>query len=270
MLRESLLLDGGVVGVYLGDQQPPPQFPTSTLSPTAIPSGSESFPFLVSNQFFLLADSVLDFDIQSFLDTQNGPLKNYREPVQDEIWTAAEIILYEASEYGLNPQVLITYFEAEAHLISNPIVVIPENFLLYVKGVAERLSEAFYQYRDHRETAMIRIPSGQIYPPPQNLNAGTYAIIRSLAEVLSADGFRDWITGDNARYLTQFETWFPDSNDINHPPVVVGEAIPSGFSLPFGLNQTWRYIGGPRYLRRVGSGPVVVYRSCTNNLYELP
>jgi hypothetical protein len=73
---------------------------------------------LISNDLFLFAPDVLSFDIQSFLDSQPGPLKTYQEQVNGEPWTATEIIRFNAIYFGINPQVLLIMLEATENTIT--------------------------------------------------------------------------------------------------------------------------------------------------------
>ena len=73
---------------------------------------------LISDALFLYASSVLDFDTQSFLETQPGPLASHVEYVDGEPWPAAESIQFNAMFFGLNPQLILTLLEAQTQLLT--------------------------------------------------------------------------------------------------------------------------------------------------------
>ena len=52
-------------------------------------SPANQYNVLISDNIFLHSASVLSFDVQAFLDTLPGPLKDYSEDVEDQSWSAA-------------------------------------------------------------------------------------------------------------------------------------------------------------------------------------
>lgn len=103
---------------------------------------------LISDELFFYSMDMDSVDqIQTFLESQPGILKNYHEQVIGEDKTAAQII-YEATYmpsemvYGLNPQVLIVLLEMRSQLISDPM---PDQSIIdYAMGYEDSAWKGLY------------------------------------------------------------------------------------------------------------------------------
>ena len=142
---------------------------------------------LLSNSLLLYSPTVLDFDVQSFLNSQSGPLRNYSEQIDGQTWTAAEIIRFNAILFGINPQFIIISLEADGNLITNNNVEIPlsqspnaadgtqPTFYFFVNRIANKAVSAFDDRRFHQGEDSIIFQSGESLGVPKELNPGTYA-----------------------------------------------------------------------------------------------
>ncbi len=81
------------------------------------------------NPNFIISDFELEdyssmdvYDIQSFLNTQAGSLKNYiiKDPYSGKLLTAAEIIYNASNKHRINPKYLIVLLQKEQSLITDP------------------------------------------------------------------------------------------------------------------------------------------------------
>ena len=211
---------------------------------------------LISNGDFLLSDAALEFDTQAFLDTQDGPLKGFREKLSGATWSAAETIRYNAVYFGINPQVLIVVLEAHAGVITDPNAQVPQrgftqngqspsSLFGYVQWLSSDASHAFYARRYHESDEAVSLPSGETIAVPTKLNGGSYAIQTALALGLARDQWDLWVLGSSPEFVRVFSDWFADpllGNDQSHDPAL---ALTTGYSLPFPIGETWYYTGGP-------------------------
>jgi len=151
---------------------------------------------LISRDRFLYAPDVLSFDIQSFLDSQPGPLKTYQEQVNGESWSAAEIIRFNAIYFGINPQVLLIMLEATENTItqSDSLVLtrgpadIPgmTGFYAHVNRLANSALSAYDAHRYGLGGAKITLQDGSSSDVLAG-SSGTYAVQSVLAEFLPHD-----------------------------------------------------------------------------------
>jgi thermitase len=115
----TLVVNGGLVSVNGTPVVVPMATPTETMSPTlelTVAVAPDNYGTLLSNSLFLYSPSVLNFDVQTFLDNQPGPLKNYTEEIDNQTWTAAEVIRFNAIFFGVNPQFILVVLDAQSNL----------------------------------------------------------------------------------------------------------------------------------------------------------
>jgi hypothetical protein len=234
-IRTSLLLILSMVMLAAG-------LGTSPVSAAPIPPEP-----LISNDLFLYSQTVVDFDTQAFLDGQNSPLKDYAEQIDGERWSAADSIEYLAALNGLNPQVILVMLEAQAGLLTRASAGISdEGFYIQVKELAEALVVPYYARRD-TGIAALTLKSGQARQVSETLNAGSYAVMAALAQTLPAAQWKQWVTSSSPLFKQTFTAYFGDSLLTADPAASEPGAavVPTGFSLPFPVGETWYYTSGP-------------------------
>jgi len=75
---------------------------------------------LISNDQFVFHPSLYGFDIQGFLESQPGVLKQYSINIDGKAMRAADLIESTAYYYSINPQVLLAFLESKSAILSNP------------------------------------------------------------------------------------------------------------------------------------------------------
>ncbi|UCG25432.1 MAG: peptidoglycan DD-metalloendopeptidase family protein, partial [Chloroflexota bacterium] len=225
----------------------------------AFSSGAGSQQILISDSLFLYASSVLDFDIQAFLETQPGPLAGHVEEIDGEPWTAAESIQYNAMMFGLNPQLILTLLEAQAQVIGDANASVPlvsngpersqaeETFHNYVRQLAQQALLAYDNHRHGVVDSQLVFPDGEALTVPDSLNAGTYAVGASLSGSISHPQWQTWVGGSDPLFVEQFGRWFGDPLEDPDRRANAATLALSGYILPFPIGQTWYYTGGPHY-----------------------
>lgn len=225
---------------------------------------------LISNSLFLFSSTVLDFDIQLFLDSQTGPLSYYSEEIDGQLWTAAEIIEYNAFLFGVNPQVILVMLESDSELITNADALIPSDYSIgqqgdesifykYVNNMADQLLSAYDSWRYGQSENAFHFPSGKSITISDDLNAGTFAVQAVLAQFLSITEWDEWVKGNGPGFIEKFQGWFGDPIlDINNiqdfGPLEIS-ALPGGYILPFPIGETWYYNSGPHTYSGSGARP---------------
>lgn len=200
---------------------------------------------LISNDLFLYASTVVDFDTQAFLDGQSGPLMNYVEEIDGQRWSAADSIEYQAVLNGLNPQVILVMLEAQSSMLTKSAVYVPKGFNFQVKKLTETLAAPYYAHRDAGMRTLI-LKNGEHLQVLESLNAGSYAVMAALAQMLPADQWKLWAAGNSPLFKQVFSAYFGDSllaPDSNAQPLRT--ALPANFNLPFTPGETWYYTSGP-------------------------
>ncbi len=244
-----------------------PPAPLTARSPQAVALAANAPP-LVSDSLLLFAPDVIEFNIQSFLETQNSSLSYYQEDVNGAVWSAAEIIRYNAMLFGINPQTIMVILEAENKAISAATAAqIPSNsnpdlpaglqgsFYYRVNHIARQLLDAYDQKRYGETDGKIVFNDGKSLFVDINTNAGTFAVRNTLAQVLPASQWAEWSLGDNPLFIQQFESWFGAPLTDSDSSIQSTLALPDGYQLPFPVGETWYYTGGPHTYTGSGSRP---------------
>jgi len=233
--------------------------PTASGEPLHSVTGNGDYGALISDSLFLYAPSVLQFDIQEFLETQPGPLANYTEEIDRRSWTAAESIQYNAMLFGVSPQLVLALLEAQKHILTDPSAIVPlhsepqaistatTTFHSYVKQLSEQALLDYDRHRYDNSVAEIAFPSGETLTFPESINAGTYAVQSSLATSLSRQQWEIWVRGPRPLFVERFSQWFGDPHIDPDRALATTTAAPSGYILPFPIGETWYYTGGPHY-----------------------
>ncbi len=244
------------------------------IAPDVVFAQAQSYEMLISDSLYLYSPSVLDFNIQVFLDMQSGPLKSYEEQINDDVWTAAEAIRFNAIFYGVNPQFILTLLEAHNHLITDnnaeiplssgeePVNSHPRGFYYYVRWLTGSTLQAYEQRRGHTSDNEVTFSSGETLTVPTELNAGTYAAQVGLAKVLTYEEWENWVVGSTPLFVELFSDWF-DVPHLDKDRAPTGAtALPGGYILPFTIGETWYYTGGPHNYIGVSA--------CSNNVCARP
>ena len=241
--------------------------PTPTSTPTIQPLptvqvGEAGYGELISDSFFLYSPSVLNFNVQRFLDGQPGPLKDYQEELHGKVWTAAEIIAFNAINFGVNPQAILVALEAQGNVISDACAPVPvkdkltgwPGFYTYVRWLTYGALTAYDGARYGEVKYQAIFDDQRTIEIPQGLNAGTTALEIALARSLPPDQWSAWVQGDAPLYRERFRAWF--GNPYAAPDAVAAPlALPGGYHLPFQEGDTWFYTGGPHSYDSSGARP---------------
>ena len=217
-------------------------------------SGTQVQP-LISDSLFLLSSTVLNDDVQSFLEQQPGGLASFTEVIDGENWSAARSITYNAFFYGINPRVILVLLEAFNGVLSHPNAQIPrawstadtahgqEAFFYFVRNLASAAEERFAN--PSTGSREIQLADGTIVKITNTINAGTFALLTSLADLQSPRDWYAWTSGSSPIFVDTFSRWFGDPLYDPDKIAVSVDALPAGVNLPFPVGSTWYYTGGP-------------------------
>jgi hypothetical protein len=234
------------------------------LASTSIASSKSSFAAdkaefaaLISDRLFLYSDSVQDFDVQAFLDTLPGPLKNYSEQLDGETMSAAEIVRFNAIRYGINPQVILVLLEARNGILTDFNSEVPTesaqeltgetepSLYNFIARTAAGLLRSYDARRYHEEDNQVTFSNGESTVLPIDLNPGTYAVQVALAQVLPQHEWERWVKGTDAAFRQRYSLWFGDSLSGLADSPAAQSSLPDGYILPFTVGETWYYTSGP-------------------------
>lgn len=223
--------------------------PTATINPSWLFPDSE----------VVYSPSVLDFDVQAYLNQTNGWLKHYREYLKSTAWTsAAEIIQRVALENSINPRLLLALLEYHCGcVLGNLSPDVDQDFLLgntdfHRKGLfrqlswaSSRLSAGYYGWRAESITG-IDLGDQLVIPISTQSNAASVALQYFFAFYHDAPNWQKAINSEDG-FVALYRRMF---GDLWQRAAIYEPLVPPGLkqpplNLPFEPGRIWAFTSGP-------------------------
>lgn len=216
---------------------------------------------LWGNPFQILPDSLfingpeqVDFDVVEYVDSQPGWLKAYIDYPSGNRMRGGEIIQHVAINFSLSPRLLLAIIEYQTGGLTQP--VIPDENQDYPlgfmdkdhKGLAKQLvlaanllNNGYYGWRTGRLTSFDHNDGRVEYPDPWQ-NAASVAIQYYFSQVLSRQAYEK-ATQDQG-LLKTYQALF-ENPWLKVEPHIPGSLQQPEMVMPFEIDKTWNYTGGP-------------------------
>lgn len=238
-----------------------PQIPqTATTMPPGMPMQIPIYyqplwgsPFkILPDSAFVNGPDAIGFDTVAFVAEHPGWLRDYQDYVGGRNRSGAEIVDYVATNFSVNPRLLLALLEYQARALSDQ--QMPETSYvlgyedsgyerLYLQLVwaANTLNNGYYGWRSG-ELTIFDFPDGRQERPDPWLNAASVAI-RYYFSRLYGDIRFEQATGPDglwATYRQLFGDPWPGSEAF-----IPGSLTQPTMHLPFPAGESWAYTGGP-------------------------
>ena len=195
------------------------------------------------------------FDVNAVVNQSNGYLAAYREKVEGELLTGAQIVQLVAERYSVGSRVLLALLEYQSGWVTN--TALTQNQITYPMGnvdqirqglffqtswAANRLNEGYYgkitgrlaaYYFKDRTRARVA----------GNVNPGTAALQNVLAQLYSWDAWQQQIGNDG--FIATYRKLFGDPNQYAIEPLIPPDLKQPSLRLPWSDGELWYYTGGP-------------------------
>lgn len=193
------------------------------------------------------------FDVESFIDGQNGYLETYEQDVNGIVLSAAEIISLVAQNYSVNPRLLLALLEYQSGWVTNPQpfnieyplgLLDANHYGLYrqLAWAADALNRGYYLWRVNAISTVV-LNDGTVAPLHPSINAGTAAVQNFFAQL---DDRATWEadSGPTGLLLTYY-VFFGNPFNYAIEPLLPSNLAQPAMALPFAEDQTWFFTGGP-------------------------
>ena len=213
-----------------------------------IASGIPS-PVISSSEIFVSAER---YDI---VQSVRGYLRYYREDLDGETLSGAEVVARVAREYSVNPRLLLALLQHEAGWLTNPDPdsdtrdfplgnVHPAYKLLYrqLAWAANKLNFGYYLWKIDAIPTFI-LADGTVIRPAQTINAGT-AGVQQLYSLLYGQAEWEQAVGSEGLFATYNEL-FGIPFDYAVEPLIPDGLQQPALRLPFEDGAVWSFTGGP-------------------------
>ncbi len=193
------------------------------------------------------------FDIDSFIQSQNGYLANYTQDVNGALLSGYEIVWLVARNYSVNPRLLLALLEYQSGWVTNPepfntsypMGLLDENhYGLYrqLTWAADNLNRGYYLWKVNAISTWV-LNDGAVVPVDSTINAGTAALQYFFAQLDDRSTWEQDVSGTGLllTYYVFFGNPFNYAIELLVPPSVTQP----GMNLPFSTGESWYFTGGP-------------------------
>lgn len=231
-----------------------------------IPGGS----LVYGPDFKIIPDSELvygptasDFSIAGAVKFQQGFLKAYSQSVGGTILTGVEIVDFIATNYSVNPRLLLALLEYRGGWLTQPYP--NEPYIDYPLGIIKSGSDGLYEQLleaanalnygyygwKYRGTTSLVIGAGQrvFYAP--GLNPGTVGVQYMLSLTVEPDQWQRDIHPEG--FFATYTALFGDPFARAYEPITPPDLAQPALTLPIPRGEEWVYTGGPHGAYNSGS-----------------
>jgi len=209
---------------------------------------------ILPNCTFVNGPAQIDFDIESFMESQPGWFKYFEQFAAEEQRSGAEIITYISTSFSISPKLLLAILEYQLNALSDPIP--PDDLLdgyplgyrssgyhgLYIQLVwaANILNQGYYGWQgNHLDT--LEFMDRTIEHPDPWQNSATVALQYYFSHLEPKAVYSHTIRADG--FLKTYQELFGDPWVCE--PHIPGSLRQPQMTLPFKGGETWAFTGGP-------------------------
>lgn len=223
----------------------------SVPAPNPVGAGSEFK--IIPDSEMVYGPAGVYFNIQKFIESQNGYLEIYEQDVNGITLTGYEIVWIVARNYSVNPRLLLALLEYQSGWVTNPapfntaypMGLLDENhYGLYrqLTWTADTLNRGYYLWKANALSTYV-MNDGSVAPINPTINAGTAAVQYFFSELDDRATWEQDVSGTGL-LLTYF-VFFGNPFDYAIEPLVASSVIQPKMDLPFSANESWYFTGGP-------------------------
>lgn len=209
---------------------------------------------ILPDSLYINGPAQVGFDTQSFIASQPGWLKSYREYAAEQDRSAGQIIDLVALKFSLSPRLLLALLEFQSGALSQEqpaagALDYPLGFEarsrkgLYrqLLWAADRLNDGYYSFKTG-QTLEIEHEDGRIERIDPWLNAASAGLQMFFNRLFEKEGYQRAIAPDG--FARTYAGLFGDPW-VGIQPHIPGSLEQPALALPFAPGKVWAYTGGP-------------------------
>ncbi|MFO7741259.1 MAG: LysM peptidoglycan-binding domain-containing M23 family metallopeptidase [Anaerolineae bacterium] len=220
---------------------------------------------LVPDSEMVYGPATVDFDLEGFVEGQDGYLATYTDQVEGQVRTGAEIVRLVAQRFSVGPRVLLALLELQSGWVTQAqpaggTLVYPmghvegsqEGLFNQLSWAAVPLNEGYYGWK-RGDWRTVRLVDGTRIGLAPSLNAGTVGVQNCLAQVSANEGEWQAQVGEGG-FLATYTVLFGNPFAYSVDPLVPDDLEQPEMRLPWPSGETWYLTGGPHGGWGDGSG----------------
>ncbi len=211
--------------------------------------------YLLPDSEVVYSPAYASFDIAAFATQANGYLATYREKVEGETMTGAQIIQLVADRFSVGPRVLLALLEFEGGWVTGTSPT--QTQLAYPMGQTDTgRASLFYQASwaaNHLNEGYYGRLTGQLYAYrfkdrsrariAGEINPGTAAVQNVLALTANWDTWQSQVSPTG--FIETYRRLFGDPAAVAINPLIPPDVKQPALRLPWNDGSTWYFTGGP-------------------------
>jgi len=204
------------------------------------------------------------FDVEKFVQLQDGFLLEYSEVVDEVNLNGSEIVERVAVNYSINPRLLLTVLEYQSGWVTNSdpdpeTLIYPlryyengrEGLYKQLAWAANLLNEGYYLWKINAITAWLLSDSSIIQVEP-TINPGTAGVLNLMRYLKHGQKWEKAISEEGI--FSTYYDFFGYPFTVAVEPVVPESLSQPDLQLPFENGVVWSFTGGPHGGWDTGSG----------------
>jgi LysM repeat protein len=207
---------------------------------------------IIPDHAFVNSPTAIGFNTAAFVASQPGWLKEYRVYVSGGWRSGAEMVDYIATNYSVNPRLLLALLEYQSGALTQPGIPEKKNLLgfnrqfwnshyLQLVLAANELNNGYYGWRAGTLLEFKDVDDFLIRPDPWQ-NAASVAMQYYYSRIYAGEEYA--IASGPDGFFQTYKNLF--GNPWNDSLILIpGSLQQPPLRLPFPDNQVWTYTGGP-------------------------
>ena len=223
--------------------------------PPPTPDGTAPDFKIIPDSEMVYGPSNVSFDLESFIQSQGGYLAGYKEEVNNEPLTGAQIVERISQDFSVNPRLLLAIMEYQSGWVRKsdlnkkaknyPVgLENPQREGLYhqLTYTANNLNRGYYLWRVGGIGAWV-LRDGTILLSAPTINAGTAGVQHFFSTLLEREEW-DHAVSDGGLFAIYYAL-FGNPFGYAIEPIIPDNLIQPPMQLPFGKGEEWSFTGGP-------------------------
>jgi len=234
-----------------------------------IPKSTDTIPFypsILPDSEVVFSPSVVDFNIEKYVNEAGGYLSQFEEHVYDEWLTGTQIVERVAVESSVNPRLLLAFLEwRSGWVLGEPVQPRDKRYPIGFRAsgkiglyqelvmTATQLNKGYYEGRAGIVRQLTFQDGSRIQIHPE-LNAGSIGVQRLFSLFYGRTGWEQALYSPGG-FTQLYDEMFPTSWERAElvEPLLPGNLEQPALELPFLQGLRWSLTGGPHYSWNAGS-----------------
>jgi hypothetical protein len=208
---------------------------------------------IIPDSELVYGSAAANFEIEEFIQSQNGYLSVYAQDVDGVLMSGSEIVQLVAQNYSVNPRILLALLEYQSGWVTNPapfnttypMEMVDENregLYRQLAWAANTLNRGYYLWKVNALSTWV-MTDGQVVPIDPTINAGTAAVQYFFSQLR---GYEAWQYDVSERgVVVTYFVFFGNPFKYAVEPLIPSTLTQPRMRLPFHDGDIWYFTGGP-------------------------